>query len=512
MLAASTIIAKILGACYRIPLTNILGAEGMGLYQLVFPVFALLLTISSGGIPSAIAIIVSQNNAQGKNSKNIFVSSLILLTVAGFILTVFLVTISKQISILQSNQRTQAGYIIIAPAIFFVSVISVFRGYYIGNKNMLPPAISQISEAVIKLSAGLVLARYFLKKGLEYAVMGSLLGITISEVITLIILFVMFERKTDIKNKLSYGDLKTNAREISKLAFPLTIGGVIIPLSLFFDSIVIINILNIKQSVVSSTIDYGLFSGTVSPLINLPVMLSLSLGIAVVPLLTEGKVFRDIKSIKEKCDMCLKLAMIIGVPFFLLFIFLAENIITTLYPILPIEHITTAAMLMRIEAINIIALSIGQITASILQSLGKITSPVKFLTLSMSIKIVLNLTLLPLLGIAGAAIASVVCFSFYAIVNTISLRNLIGKSCSMVKNGSVISLCGAIMSVTVFVAGLLLKNSWALWIIIPISVIAYVLSLFAIGIFTKKELQSLPMSNVWLKLNDIFRRNKNATT
>lgn len=510
LLASSTIIAKFIGACYRIPLTNILGAEGMGLYQLIFPVFALLLTLSSGAIPSAIAIIISQKKALGKDSKNIFMTTLIIMTLVGFILTTFLILISKQIALLQSNLRTQYGYVIIAPAIFFVSLISVYRGYYIGNKNMLPPAISQISEASVKLLAGLFLAKLFLKRGLEFAVMGALLGITISEVITLIMLFLMFDRKKDIKLSLKFSQLKSDAVDIAKVAFPLTIGGIIIPLSLFFDSIIIINMLSINQAISSATIDYGLFSGTVSPLINLPVMLCLSLGVAVVPLLSEGKIFRDIQSIKDKCSMCLKLTLIIGVPFLLLFMFLAEDILQFLYPVLPDSHIRTAAMIMRIESINIIGLSLGQITASLLQALGKVVSPVKYLAICVSIKIAINVVLLPFIGIVGAAVASVVSFSVYAALTLKSLENLIGRSKSMVRNSSMITLSGAIMSTTVFVIGLLINNNWTLWIILPLSVIAYILSLFAIGIFTKTELQSLPMSGFWLKLNNIFRRNKNA--
>ena len=82
-----------------------------------------------------------------------------------------------------------------SPFGFFVSVISVYRGYFIGNQNMTPPAVSQITEAIIKLTAGLALAKKFLKMGLEYAVMAAFLGITVSEIITLIILFILSDNK-----------------------------------------------------------------------------------------------------------------------------------------------------------------------------------------------------------------------------------------------------------------------------------------------------------------------------
>lgn len=512
ILAFSTIIAKIIGACYRIPLTNILGAEGMGIYQMVFPVFALLLTVSSGAIPSAIAIIISQKKALDKDSNAIFLSSLIFLSIVGFFLTLFLIATSKHISLLQANITAQYGYIVIAPAIFFVSITSAFRGYYIGNKNMLPPAISQIVQAIIKLLAGLFFARLFYKYGLAFAVTGALLGVTISEITTLIILFVMFDRKQGMHIQLSLDEVKKNTSSLIRVALPLTIGSIIIPLSLFFDSIIIVNTLHLKQSLSSATVDYGIFSGTVSPLINLPIVLSLSLGVTVMPILAEGKAFKDIGFIRDKCGMCLKLALIIGVPFFLLFIFLSEEILLFLYPVLTDSHIKTATILMRIESVNIIFLSLGQIVASLLQALGRMTFPVKFLVVSVSIKILLNLLLLPFIGIIGAAIASVVSFMIYAIANLKSLENLIGKSKTFVRNGSAIALSGVIMSVAVFSVWLLIANSWTLWLIIPLSIMVYLISLFAIGVFTKTELQSLPFSNIWLKLNNLFRRKKNVIT
>lgn len=512
LLAFSTIIAKFIGACYRIPLANILGGEGMGLYQLVFPVFALLITLSSGAVPSAVAIIVSRKKALNQNSGGVFISSLILITTWGFLLSLLLIILSKHISVLQSTSKIQKSYVMIAPSVFFVSVISVYRGYFIGNQNMTPPAVSQITEAIIKLTAGLALAKKFLKMGLEYAVMAAFLGITVSEIITLIILFILSDNKKSINSGISFAEFKANTKEIASLTFPLMAGGIIIPLSLFFDSLIIINMLNLNQSSVMSTIEYGLFSGAVSPLINLPVMLNLSLGVAVAPSLTAGKICKDIQSIKEKCSTCLKIALAVGTPFLLLFVFLADDLLKLLYPALPPEHIRTAAGLMRIESLNIISLSMGQIITSLLQALGKAFVPVKVLSVCVALKIILNLALLPAMGITGAAIASVACFGIYALCNYLYLNNLIGKSTAMVKNGSKITLCGAIMSTTVFVMNSFLKKSWAIWPSLLSSAVVYALTLLAIGFFDENELKSLPLSAVWIKINKVFRRIRNAIT
>ncbi len=505
LLAGSTIIAKIIGACYRIPLTNILGAEGMGVYQLVFPVFALLLTLSSGAIPSAIAILISQKRTLGEDTSKLFHSAFIVLTMFGLAVTLGLIALSKPLSLLQANVMTASGYIVIAPSIVFVSVISVFRGFFMGHKNMLPPAISQISESVIKLIVGLLLARLLIKRGLETAVLGALLGVTASELVTMLLLFFMYRDKQGLTGGISAPEMKGHIKEIAAIAVPLTLGGIIIPLSLFLDSLLIVNLLKSGLGINGATTDYGLWSGTVSPLINLPIVLSLSLGVAVVPLLSEGKAQRNLSSITTKTAMCLKLALIIGAPFIILFLFLAEEVLGLLYPVLAPAQLQTAAMLMRIESLNMLALSVGQITASVLQALGKTSSPVKALSVCVALKIILNIVLLPLIGIKGAAIASVTGFGIYAAINLSLLRNLIGKNPAMIKNISLISVCGVIMSVIIFGFGFV-GVSRVMWIAAPLAALAYLLSLFALRVFDSAEIDALPLSRLWRGIDRIFGR------
>ena len=358
LLAFSTIIAKFIGACYRIPLANILGGEGMGLYQLVFPVFALLITLSSGAVPSAVAIIVSRKKALNQNSGGAFISSLILITTWGFLLSLLLIILSKHISVLQSTSKIQKSYVMIAPSVFFVSVISVYRGYFIGNQKMTPPAVNgQITEAIIKLTAGLALAKKFLKMGLEYAVMAAFLGITVSEIITLIILFILSDNKKSINSGISFAEFKANTKEIASLTFPLMAGGIIIPLSLFFDSLIIINMLNLNQSSVMSTIEYGLFSERFH-LINLPVMLNLSLGVAVAPLAYGGQNLQRHSIDKRKMFHLLKNRFGGGDAFFVLFVF-GGRFIETAIRRCPRAH-KNGGRLNEIESLNIISCRWGK--------------------------------------------------------------------------------------------------------------------------------------------------------
>jgi len=153
-------IAKILGAVYRIPLTNLLGAEGIGIYQLVFPIYALMLTLSSSGIPTAIARLVSEKRTLGEKleEQKVMKSSFVLLFVLGTLATLIMLLIAVPLSNLQGAFAIRYGYFVVAPAILIVAISSYFKGWFQGNMNMVPTAISQIAEQVFKMLFGLLFA------------------------------------------------------------------------------------------------------------------------------------------------------------------------------------------------------------------------------------------------------------------------------------------------------------------------------------------------------------------
>ncbi|HHW89810.1 MAG TPA: oligosaccharide flippase family protein, partial [Clostridiales bacterium] len=151
VLGVCSFLAKLMGAIFRIPLTHILGAEGMGLYQMVFPLYALLLTISSGGLPSALSRIIAEKTTKGQTdlARKAFTTALITLTAFGAICALIILLFHRLIALAQGNSSAALSYIAIAPSIVFVAVISAFRGYFQGKQNMFPSALSQIIEQFV---------------------------------------------------------------------------------------------------------------------------------------------------------------------------------------------------------------------------------------------------------------------------------------------------------------------------------------------------------------------------
>ena len=186
-IAAGGLIAKIIGALYRIPLTNYIGGYGLGLYQMVYPVYCLLLTVSATGIPSSIAKLVAERVEKGKSPQGVFRSSLRLFVLVGLAGTAVMVLAAPLLSRAQGSEEVRAGYYTLAPAVVLVSALSVFRGYFQGTNRMFPTALSEIVEQVVKVGFGLFFA-YLYRDNLRVAVTLLLLAVTISEAVALVII------------------------------------------------------------------------------------------------------------------------------------------------------------------------------------------------------------------------------------------------------------------------------------------------------------------------------------
>ena len=160
ILGLAGLICKVVGVLYRIPLAAYIGGEGLGIYQKVFPAYNLLLTISSAGIPVAISRMVSHyvTCRDPRSACRIFRVAAWALTVLGLITTILLMALSGYLAEKTGTAAAKAGYMAIAPSLFLVCVMSAFRGYMQGHRNMLPTAVSQLIEQVGKVAVALPLA------------------------------------------------------------------------------------------------------------------------------------------------------------------------------------------------------------------------------------------------------------------------------------------------------------------------------------------------------------------
>ena len=164
ILAIASIMVKVIGAVFRIPLTNLVGEYTMGLYSIAYRYYSILLTIATAGIPIAISKMISESRALGRprEPKKIFKTALLLCITLGAVGMVILLAFAKPLALATNDINAEISIITLAPAVLFMAVTAGFRGYFQGHENMIPTAISQIIEALSRLSIGLALAWAFL--------------------------------------------------------------------------------------------------------------------------------------------------------------------------------------------------------------------------------------------------------------------------------------------------------------------------------------------------------------
>lgn len=423
ILGVCAFFAKLLGAFYRVPLTNILGGYGLGLYQMIFPIYSLLLDFSSGGAPTALSKIISSDNDKETTAHNYLISSIKFLSLIGVLLSFVLVIFCKPLSTLQGNGSSYLGYLFLSPSILLVCIISCFRGYFQGLMNMKPTAISQIIEQLVKLVLGLVFV-YLLSGNTVYAVAGATFAITLSEVVAVLYLFAVYKRR---KNKINVGVVyqkqgnSERVKRLIKYSFPIIVVGTLIPLSHVIDSFMIVNILSKYRQ--DATVLFGLLSGVALTVINLPVSICHGISTVAVPSIS------SIESKEEKnhrAEKTLLLTLVITVPCAIFCYLFAPFIISLLFRSLGRYEKHVAINLIKIISPCIILLSVIQTQNAILVAKNKLYLPSINLLIGVSIKIVVDLILLPIpkFNVYGGAFGLIACYFFTCLVNLISLISL----------------------------------------------------------------------------------------
>ncbi len=416
LLSIGGLLAKILGALYRIPLTNILGSYGMGLYQLVFPPYILFLTVAQAGVPMALSRIIAANSQLGESAKSnkVFWLCFRWLALLGVLGAVTLMLTSSLIAEAQGNADTAQYFVLVAPALVFVPITNVFKSYFQGNMNMLPSSVTTVIEQIVKLTVGLAVASYYMPD-VSLAVGGAVLAITVSECASMLIMggvFVVHKHKNKLPIVWSIDRAERSAvlKDIAHIAFPVALGSFVMQLSQVVDSIMVVNLL----SSVDATSLYGLWTGPVNSMLGLPIALSAGVAVSALPSITKTYVAGDTANLSRSYNSAIKLTVVIALPCAMGMSLLSENILSLLYSSLPASEIHISAVLLSISALSIVFLAVVQTAVSLLHAVGKPYVSVIVLAVSIAVKAIVNALLLPIdsINIYGAAISETLCYLF----------------------------------------------------------------------------------------------------
>lgn len=512
ILAVAGLISKLFGALFRIPLTNLLQQDGLGLYQLAYPTYSFLLIISTAGIPSAISKLVAEKIALNnyREAHRVFILSVRLLLIIGVSIFIVFSLGSRTISRMLGSERAFYSILAISPCLIIVPLLSSFRGYFQGMQYMTPTALSQILEQVGKFFLGLLLAYLYAPKGAEYGAAAAVAGVTMSEGAALVLLMGMYRGKR--------GEIAQNIRRspramhmesdrsiltrIIRIAFPITIGASIMPLVGLADAMIVVNRLkHIGFREEEATDLYGLLTGSATPLINFPAVLTVALAMSLVPAVTESFTSKDFAGVRNKTSTGIRLTMLLGLPAATGMAILARPICQLLYSSLDEKYINITGELLAVLSIGVLFLTTVQTLTAILQGLNRITVPVMNLAIGAAFKILLTyiLTGISGLNVMGAAIGTVVCYGVAAVLDMAAVvrysRARIPVMDFFVKPAAATALMGACVFFIYRYTFPALGNSKATLLSILTGVIVYVIILLLTGALKKEDLALMPGGN-----------------
>lgn len=501
-------IVKILGAIYRLPLSNIIKSEGMGYYQTAYPFYTLLLTISTAGFPIAIAKLVSEKRAVGdyKSAHKVFKVSLVGLLIAGILTSLFVFFGAEYIVASLDNPNAYYALIALVPALFFVPIMAAFRGFFQGSQTMAPTALSQIIEQFFRVVSGLLLTYYLLDRGIPIAAGGASFGGSAGAIAgTLTMGFIYFYKRRSIFDEVQnsiYKEeyrVKTIIKDLLTIAIPITIGAAVIPIMDTIDVTIVLKRLQyINYTEAQANELYGNLKGMAQTLINLPQVFSVAIAMSLVPAIADANARRRKKEMGKIISSGMRVVLLIGLPAAFGLFVLSRPIIELLYYKNSIETINNVGSLLRTLAPGVIFLTLVQALSAILQGLGKPMIPAINLFIGAGVKVVLSYTLttIPSINIHGAAISTVVAFAIAALLDLIfvikyskvrlSFKNIFFKP--------FISALG--MSISAWFGYNLLINSlgnrFSTIIAIGIGALVYVVLLIITGSITSEDLSLIP--------------------
>ena len=460
ILGAGTFLAKIIGAAYRVPLTALLGGAGIGLYQLVFPVYTVLLDFSGAGAPSALSKLIASGDKAGREerAKDYLFAGLKLFAALGAVFSLFMFLFAKPLSAAQGDENAYLSYAAISPAVFLVCLTTPFRGYFQGLANMKPTAISQIIEQTVKLCFGLMLVKLF-GGDTPRAAAGAAFAITLSEAAAAIYLFSVYkvrQKRARLGGALLNGSTPAfcgtlinnggapvnNGAPINgetpacggeqiakresgvtakliKTAIPVTLLGIIFPLCAFAESFIVINLLSGYKE--NSTALYGLYSGVASTIAGLPAAVCYGVAAAAIPAVSAGKTE---EKRKKNSARAIALTLFLSLPAAAVLYFFAPNIINLLFRSLPQSEREISARLLKILAPSAALLSLLQTQNAVLIAENKPYFAVLSMAIGAAVKISAEIILVknPSFNVYGCAVAVIACYFCVDLVNFIALQ------------------------------------------------------------------------------------------
>ena len=543
VLAMATVLVKLMGFLFKVPLNNIIGEDGFGYFNTAYDVYNVLLMISTTGLPVAMSRMISQAQTLGNHAqiKRIYRTSLYVFLTIGMVGSLGMLFFCRQLSVMvTTNENSWAAIAALAPCVLLICLVSAYRGFFQGQSNMTPTSVSQIFEAVTRLVVGLGRAWLVMKLTGEAAVRaqgivlasgetaqdygditlaagGAILGVTLGSLISVVYLHHKFRQSNQI---LSLGggtakSTRSTMKELLVIAVPITLGSAGLQIINLFDTMIymrrLTGALQWTEKMADSAKGVYNFCQTV---FALPCSFIPTITIAVIPAITASLTRKDLAEAKATSESSVRTMALIAMPCAAGLFVMAEPVIRLLCSTYTEDKIQLAATMLAILGLTVIFNSLVLLLNAIMQAHGDVVTPVVNMLIGGIIKIIVNYILVgqPNLNIVGAPIGTFICYISITALDLIAMKRHISARPAIFKNIIRPGLASAIMGAATFMVYRVLSNAISSWKLACLLSLAFAVVLYAVLVvflrcLTYEDCMLLPKGEKIAKILRIRKKN-----
>lgn len=502
------ILIKIFGFIYRVVLTNIEGFQDVGnsYYGSGYAVYTFILAIATMGIPNTIAKLVAEKRAVGDNkgAHRIFRTALYVFGVVGIIFSILLFLSSGYISVnILSNPGVKYTLMMLSPAVLFVSIASVFRGYFVGMQNMMAHSVAQIIEQIINSILSIVFVFMLIGKSPEIMAAGSTAATAVATLVALLYLVMYYNKNKkdiwkDVNQAENFGveDRKYIVKKILSYVIPISFGSIVVAFSGLIDLVTVMDGLQkAGYSIIEANAKFGILLGKVAILTSVPLALNVAFSTSLVPVISAAIAKNDKKEAIDKINYSMKISSILAFPAAVGLSVLSGPILAMIFP-----NAGEGAYLLRIEAFLVIFAVLAQTAYGALHGIGKLYIPGIALLVGAAIKYYINITFIPLYGEIVVPISSVIyqltactiaIFVLYKSLKTkIKIKNTFIKP---IISTIIMAICAN--STYNLLLNITNSNGVSTLVSLVVAIIVYASVLTLTKVMNKQEVMELPYGN-----------------
>lgn len=442
VLGAAAVLSKLLGTLQKIPLQNVAGDTAFGIYNAVYPLYILILFAATAGFPVAVSKFVAESviHDNHREARRIARISIAVLLGSGFILFLLLYGGAGKIAGWIGISQTETAIRSVSFALLLAPVLAVLRGYFQGYQNMVPTAVSQVLEQLIRVITMVALLLYLaaLAYDEEWIAAGATFGSVTGSAAGLLVMYVYWRKamkrlsldggeQTHESNRNEEGEKSAQetsswqwARRIASYAIPVCLGAIVVPLLTLVDTFTMPRLLEASYAGEWEAMrQFGLYNRGL-PLVQLVVMIASSMSAVLVPAMADAKARGQLDVMRFRAEMAVRLSWLIGLGASFGLAFAAVPINVMFY------KSDEASLTMALLAFTALFSTLNAVSASVLQGAGAIHTPAKALLVAILLKAIGNVVLMPRWGIDGAALSAVIAYAAAAGLNLVQLRRSTG--------------------------------------------------------------------------------------